>query len=146
MATTGADKTARDVMHEGALCVGEHDSLRTAAQMMRDLEVGALPICGDDDRLKGIITDRDIVIRCCAEGKDLEQCTAGELASGVVWIDANSSVEEALTTMEEHQIKRLPVIDNHRLVGMISEADLAKELPDSKLAEFVHSIYAGALG
>ncbi|MBB2910851.1 CBS domain-containing protein [Streptosporangium becharense] len=144
MATTGTGKTARDVMHQGAECIGEHDTLRMAAQMMRDMGVGALPICGDDDRLKGIITDRDIVIKCCAEGKDLERTTAGELAHGLVWVDAGTSVEEALDKMEEHQVKRLPVIENHRIVGMISEADLAKELPDSKLAEFVHRIYARA--
>ncbi|MEU8177300.1 CBS domain-containing protein [Microbispora hainanensis] len=142
MTTEGATKTAGQVMHEGAECIGEHESLRRAAEMMRDMSVGALPICGDDDRLKGIITDRDIVIKCCAEGKDLDQTTAGELARGLVWVDANASVEDALMKMEEHQIKRMPVIENHRIVGMITEADLAKELPDSKLAEFVHRIYA----
>ncbi|WP_432926680.1 CBS domain-containing protein [Microbispora sp. CA-135349] len=142
MTTEGATKTAGQVMHEGAECIGEHESLRRAAEMMRDMSVGALPICGDDDRLKGIITDRDIVIKCCAEGKDLDQTTASELARGLVWVDAGASVEDALAKMEEHQIKRMPVIDNHRIVGMITEADLAKELPDSKLAEFVHRIYA----
>ncbi|GLW11669.1 hypoxic response protein 1 [Microtetraspora sp. NBRC 13810] len=144
MSTEGIGKTVRDVMHEGAQCVGEHESLTAAARMMRDLGVGSLPICGDDDRLKGIITDRDIVIRCCAEGKDLDRCTAGELAQGVVWTEAGSSIEEALNQMEEHQIKRLPVLESRRLVGMISEADLAKELPDGKLAEFVHRVYAHA--
>ncbi|WP_327048172.1 CBS domain-containing protein [Microbispora sp. NBC_01189] len=142
MTTEGVNKTAGQVMHEGAKCVGEHESLRAAAEMMRDMNVGALPICGDDDRLKGIITDRDIVIKCVAEGKDLDQTTASELARGLVWVDAGASVEEALAKMEEHQIKRMPVIENHRIVGMISEADLAKELPDSKLAEFVHRVYA----
>ncbi|GAA3240844.1 CBS domain-containing protein [Nonomuraea helvata] len=142
MDTSGVGKTVQDVMHHGAECIGERDSLRRAAQMMRDLAVGALPICGDDDRLKGIITDRDIVIKCCAEGKDLDQTTASELAMGLVWVEAHSSVEEALQKMEQHQIKRLPVIDNHRIVGMVSEADLAKELPDNKLAEFVHRVYA----
>jgi CBS domain-containing protein len=141
MSTAGVGKTVQDVMHQGVQCIGEHDSLHSAAQMMRDLDVGALPICGDDDRLKGIITDRDIVIKCCAEGKDLRQVTAGELAGELVWIDARTDVEEALATMGQHQIKRLPVIDNHRIVGMISEADLAKELPDNKIAEFVHRVY-----
>ncbi len=131
-------------MHAGAECVGEHESLRRASQMMRDLGVGALPICGEDDRLKGIITDRDIVVKCIAEGKDIDRTTAGELAGGLVWVDADTSIEDALTAMEQHRIKRLPVISNHRLVGMISEADLAKELPDTKLAEFVHRIYASA--
>jgi CBS domain-containing protein len=144
MTTKGVGKTARDVMHPGAECIGERESLRRAAQMMRDRGVGSLPICGADDRLKGIITDRDIVITCCAEGKDLDRTTAGELAHGLVWVDAQTSVEEALAKMEEHRIKRLPLIENHRIVGMISEADLAKELPDSKLAEFVHRVYARA--
>ncbi|MGP3910829.1 CBS domain-containing protein [Nonomuraea sp. NBC_00507] len=140
----GIGKTVRDVMHEGAQCIGAHESLRRASQMMRDLGVGALPICGDDDRLKGIITDRDIVIKCCAEGKDLDRTVAIELARGLVWVEARSSVEEALEKLEQHQIKRLPVIDEHRIVGMVSEADLAKELPDNKLAEFVHRVYAPA--
>jgi CBS domain-containing protein len=144
MTTAGTGKRARDVMHPGVECIGEHDSLHAAARMMRDLGVGALPICGDDDRLKGIITDRDIVIKCCAEGQDLGTATAGELARGLVWVDADTSIEDALNQMEQHQIRRLPVIENHRIVGMITEADLAKELPDSKLAEFVHRIYAGA--
>ncbi|MFF5205812.1 CBS domain-containing protein [Streptosporangium sp. NPDC000396] len=142
--TAGVGKTVQDVMHRGAQCIGEHDSLRTAAQMMRDLNVGALPICGDDDRLKGIITDRDIVVKCCAEGMDIDRATAGELARGLVWTEARTSIEEALSKMEQHQIKRLPVIENHRIVGMISEADLANELPDDKLAEFVHRVYAHA--
>ncbi|PZG10086.1 CBS domain-containing protein [Nonomuraea aridisoli] len=144
MGTSGVGKTVQDVMHKGAACVGENESLRRAAEMMRDMSVGSLPICGEDDRLKGIITDRDIVVKCCAEGKNLDTTTAGELARGLVWVDAHTSVEEALQKMEQHQIKRLPVIDNHRIVGMVSESDLAKELPDSKLAEFVHRVYAPA--
>ncbi|MET9251237.1 CBS domain-containing protein [Nonomuraea sp. NPDC003709] len=137
---TGAK--ARDVMHEGVQCIGEHESLRVASQMMCDLGVGALPICGDDDRLKGIVTDRDIVVQCCAHGGDIDQTTAGELARGLVWVDADASLEEALFKMEQNHVKRLPVIESHRLAGIISEADLAKELPDNKLAEFVHRVYA----
>ena len=112
MGTGSMRKTARDVMHRGVQCVGEHDSLRRAAQMMRDLNVGALPICGEDDRLKGIITDRDIVVKCCAEGVDLDRTTVGQCAQGsLIWVDAQCSVEEALQKMEQHQIKRLPVIE-----------------------------------
>ena len=59
--------TARDIMHAGAECIGQNQTLTDAARMMRDLNVGALPICGDDDRLHGSITDRDIVIKCIAE-------------------------------------------------------------------------------
>ncbi len=142
MSMQSGSSTVRDMMHPGAECIGENDNLQKAAAMMRDLGVGALPICGEDDRLKGIITDRDIVIKCCAEGKDLAQTKAGQLAQGLVYVDANASVEDALQKMEQNQIKRLPVIENHRIVGMISEADLAKNLPEDKLAEFVHRVYA----
>ncbi|MFC4015416.1 CBS domain-containing protein [Nonomuraea purpurea] len=135
-------KKARDVMHEGVQCIGEHETLRIASQIMCDLGVGALPVCGDDDQLKGIITDRDIVVQCCAPGRDIDRTTAGELARGLVWVDADASLEEALFAMEQHHIKRLPVTEDQRPVGIISEADLAKELPDNKLAEFVHRVYA----
>ncbi|MFI0462516.1 MULTISPECIES: CBS domain-containing protein [Saccharopolyspora] len=135
--------TARDIMHAGAQCIGEDDSLYKAAQMMRDLKVGSLPICGRDDRLHGIITDRDIVLRCCAEGRDPAGMKAGELAQGKpYWVDAASDVGKVLSMMEEHQIRRLPVIADHRLVGMISEADLARHLTDEQLAHFVESVYA----
>ncbi|VAZ82050.1 Hypoxic response protein 1 [Mycobacterium persicum] len=72
--------TAKDIMHAGATCVGEHETLAAAAQHIRDLGVGALPICGDDDRLHGMITDRDIVIKCVAAGHDPNTMTAGELS------------------------------------------------------------------
>lgn len=136
--------TARDIMHPGAECIGEDQSLFTAAQMMRDLDVGSLPICGKDDRLHGIITDRDIVLRCCAEGRDPAQVKAGEMAQGTPhWIDAQSDVDQVLTMMEQHKIRRIPVIADHRLVGMISEADLAQHLNDDQLAHFVETICAG---
>ncbi|MEU4543345.1 CBS domain-containing protein [Nonomuraea dietziae] len=135
-------ETARDLMNPGVECIAAHETLDRAAQMMRDMKVGALPICGEDDRLKGIITDRDIVVKCVAEGHDPSKVTAAQMATGLVWVAADATVEEALTRMEENQIRRLPVIENHRIIGMISEADLAKHLPDDQLAEFVHRIYA----
>jgi CBS domain-containing protein len=135
--------TARDIMHAGAECIGEHDSLRHAAERMRDLGIGALPICGDDDRLHGIITDRDIVLQCVAAGRDPATMTAGDLAKGTpVTIDSGADVGEVLRAMEEHRIRRLPVIEGHRLVGMISEADLARHLPEETVGEFVESICA----
>jgi CBS domain-containing protein len=133
--------TARDIMHTGATCVGEHETLATAAQHMRDLGVGALPICGDDDRLHGMITDRDIVIKCIAAGQDPNTTTAGALAQGSTYhVDAGASIEEMLNVMEEHQVRRLPVIDNHRLVGIVSEADIARHLPEHAIAQFVKAI------
>ncbi|SFS77799.1 CBS domain-containing protein [Saccharopolyspora flava] len=136
--------TARDIMHAGADCIGENDTLLTAARMMRDLDVGSLPICGQDDRLHGIITDRDIVVRCCADGRDPAEVKASEMAQGAPhWIDARSDVGEVLSSMERHRIRRMPVISDHRLVGMISEADLAQHLDDDRLAHFVETICAG---
>ena len=135
-------RQARDIMHPGAECIGENDSLATAAQKMRDLGFGSLPICGDDDRLHGILTDRDIVVRCIAEGRDPAQTRAGEFAQGTLfWVDATATVDEALQQMEDHKVKRLPVIENHRLVGLISEADLARNLTEHRLAEFVERVY-----
>jgi CBS domain-containing protein len=135
--------TARDMMHVGVKCIGEHETLDNAARIMRQHGVGALPICGDDDRLHGIVTDRDIVIKCLATGGDPRSMTAAELAQGKpVTVDAGTDLHEVLRTMREHQIKRLPVIEEHRLVGMISEADLARHLSDDDLAEFVEAVYA----
>jgi CBS domain-containing protein len=137
--------TARDIMHSGAECIGEHETLAQAARRMRDLDVGALPICGGDDRLHGIITDRDIVLYCVAAGGDPQTVTAGDLAHGKpVTIDADADTGQVLRAMEEHRIRRLPVIDNHRLVGMISEADLARHLPEQSIAEFVEAICASS--
>ena len=133
--------TARDIMHAGATCVGEHETLTAAAQHMRDLGVGALPICGDDDRLRGMITDRDIIIKCLAAGKDAATTTAGELAQGsTCHINCDADIQEMLNVMEEHQVRRLPVIENHRLVGIVSEADIAAHLPEHQIAQFVKAI------
>ncbi|MFB4287053.1 CBS domain-containing protein [Nonomuraea sp. ATR24] len=135
------DQTARDLMNPGAECIQAHETLDRASQMMRDMGVGALPVC-TDDRVSGIITDRDIVIKCVAAGHDPAKVRAGDLATGLVWVAADATVEEALARMEEHQIKRLPVMHDNRIVGMITEADLARRLPDDQLAEFVHRVYA----
>ncbi|GLY68512.1 CBS domain-containing protein [Amycolatopsis taiwanensis] len=132
---------ARDIMHAGAKCIGEHETLENAARQMRDLGVGALPICGDDDRLHGIITDRDIVLKCVAAGKDPHTMTAGELAQGVPHlVNADAGIDDVLTVMEEHQVRRVPVLEGKRLVGMISEADLARHLPDATIGRFVEAI------
>jgi len=137
--------TARDIMHRGARCIGENETLEQAAHQMRDLQVGALPICGEDDRLHGMITDRDIVVKCLAEGGDPRRTTAAELAQGKpVTVDAGADVSQVLEMIQRHQIKRLPVIENHRLVGMISETDVANHLTDRQVAHFVEAVYAHA--
>ena len=136
-------KTAREVMSGGAECVGENESIDEAAKKLADLDVGAMPICGEDDRLKGMLTDRDIVVKVLAEGKDPSESKAGDLGQGKpVTIGADDSVEEALQTMTEHKVRRLPVIDGHDLIGVVSQADLASELSDDKVGDLVESISA----
>lgn len=135
--------TARDIMHHGAECIGMGDSLAHTARRMRELNIGAMPICGDDDRLHGIITDRDIVVKCIAQGGDPNQVTAAELANGApVWVDASAQEDEIIQTLTDHKIRRVPVIENQRLIGMISEADLATHLPEHEVAEFARAIYS----
>jgi CBS domain-containing protein len=135
--------TAREIMTGDAECTKTTDTLADAARKMRDLEVGALPICGEDDRLKGIITDRDIVVRCIAEGGDPTTMKVEALAEGKpVTIGADDSVEEALRTMMEHDVRRLPVIDGHELIGMVSQADIAKNLPEDQVGMLVEAISA----
>ena len=133
--------TARDIMSPGAECIGENDTVLDAALRMAELDVGALPICGEDNRLKGMLTDRDIVVKVLAAGKDPSQTRAGELAEGKpVTIGADDSVEEALQTMKAHAVRRLPVIDGHDLVGMVSQADIARNYPAEKVGDLVESI------
>jgi CBS domain-containing protein len=132
---------ARDLMTAGAECVGENETLVDAARKMRDLDVGVLPICGEDNRLKGVLTDRDIVVRCLAEGGDPTTALAGQFGQGKpVTIGADDSIEEALATMAEHQVRRLPVIDGHDLVGMLAQADIARAMPEKATGETVQNI------
>ncbi|MHA7264289.1 CBS domain-containing protein [Arthrobacter sp. TMN-37] len=133
--------TARDIMTGSVECIGEKDTLQQAAVKMRDLDVGSLPICGEDNRLKGMLTDRDIVVRCLADGGDPTSVTAGELAQGKpVTIGADDTVEEAIRTMQDHQVRRLPVIDGHDLVGVISQADIARNYPEDRVGDLVELI------
>jgi CBS domain-containing protein len=131
----------RDIMTGGVECARTTDTLVEAAQKMRDLNVGALPICGEDDRLKGMLTDRDIVVRCVADGADPTDIRVGDYAGDeTVTIGADDSIEEALRTMTEHGVRRLPVIDGHDLVGVISQADIARNLPDDQIGKLVEAI------
>src|SRR3954452_10711016 len=133
--------TAREIMTSDATCASVNDTLQDAARKMRDLDVGALPICGEDDRLAGMITDRDIVVRCIAEGGDPTSMKVAELAEGKpVTIGADDPIEEVLRTMTQHGVRRLPVIDGHDLIGIVSQADVAKNLPEDKVGDLVEAI------
>lgn len=139
---TNSSTTVGDVMHAGAQCIGENQNLCDAAQLMDELNVGALPICGEEERLIGMCTDRDIIIKCVAAGKDPAKTTAGELATGsVIWVDDSANIMDAITLMEQHRVRRLPVIDsNKRLVGMLAQADIAGSLGHEVTGELVDVI------
>jgi CBS domain-containing protein len=138
-------KTARDVMTPNAECVGENETLLEAARKMADRGFGSMPICGEDNRLKGMLTDRDIVTKALAQGKDPASTRAGELGEGKpVTIGADDSLSEALRTMAQHKVRRLPVIDGHDLVGIVAVADIARELEDdSSKGDLIEAISEG---
>ena len=135
-------RTVREAMHEGCECIGESQSLLDAAKRMEELDIGVLPICGDDERLKGMLTDRDIVVKGLAQGMDPATTRAGDLAQGkLIWVGADASFEEALSMMREHAVKRLPVMDSDkRLCGIVTEADIARHASEQMTGEFVGAI------
>ena len=133
--------TAREIMTPDVSCVGEKETLAEAAKKMADLGVGSLPICGEDNRLKGIVTDRDIVVKAIAQGRDPKSVTAGELGEGKpVTIGADDDTQEILRTMSQHKVRRLPVIDGHQLVGIVAVADVARALPDRPVGDLIDAI------
>jgi len=134
-------KKARDIMSGSAECVNENDTVLDASSKLAQLDVGAMPICGQDNRLKGMLTDRDIVVKVLAEGRDPSSTKVGQLAQGKpVTIGADDSVGEALETMAAHKVRRLPVIDGHDLVGVVSQADIAANLSDEDTGRLVEII------
>lgn len=132
---------AKDIMTPGARCIGENDSLATAARLMADLDIGSLPICGTDGKLKGILTDRDIVVKAIANGHSADATIAGALAEGrPIMADTEDDARHVLELMQEHQVRRIPVIDDHVLVGIIAEADVARSLAAHDTGETVERI------
>jgi len=133
--------TAREIMTRGAECANPGETLVDVARRMRMQDVGALPICGDDGELKGMITDRDIVVKCIAGGGNPAEHTVGEFAQGsAIVIRAGDSVEKALRTMMAAGVRRLPVVEGRSVVGMISLADLAMRLPEDEVGELVGAV------
>jgi CBS domain-containing protein len=132
--------TARDIMTEGADFVESSTTVLDAAKKLASEDYGALPIC-DGDELQGMITDRDIVVKVLAQGMDPATTKVIDLVQGeVVTIGADDSLEEISRTMAEHQVRRLPVIDGTRLVGMVSQADLARSGDDTLAGDTVQAI------
>jgi CBS domain-containing protein len=133
--------TARDIMTSHAQYVRASDSVHDAAVRMAELGVGALPVCGEDNRLKGMLTDRDVVVKVLAAGKDPRAVQAGEVVDGAtITIGADEHVAYLLRTMAQHKVRRLPVIENHQLVGIVALADVARALDDPEIGLVVAAI------
>ena len=120
----------------------EDTTAADAARTMASEGIGALPVCDTDGHLFGVVTDRDLALKVVAEGRDSDTVRLGELVdrSEVVTIGADDSVEEAIRTMKDHAVRRLPVIDGQSLVGMLSQADIARAMPDAKIGDLVDAI------
>lgn len=132
---------AREIMTPSPQCVGENQTLSEAARLLASLDVGVLPICGEDQKLIGMLTDRDIVVKALAEGRDPTTTTAGSLAEGKpVYVLADDDVQQAMDLMKQHQVRRIPVIEDHRLIGIISQADIALTAPSKQTGRTVEQI------
>lgn len=138
-------ETARDLMSEGCQCVGESETVAEAARKLAELNVGAMPICGDDNKLKGMITDRDIAVKVVAQGKDPAQAKAGEFGEGVpLTVGVDESAEDVLKTMADNQVRRVPVLDaDKNLVGIVSQADVATRASADQAGNLVQAISEG---
>lgn len=125
-----------EVMTIGAECTNPRATLHQAAQKMRDLDIGTLPVCGDNDRLVGMVTDRDITIRAVAEGQDPDTTQVQDIMTpDVIYCFEDQDVNEAAHLMQENQVRRLVVLNrDDRLVGIVSLGDLAVETGDMQLA------------
>jgi CBS domain-containing protein len=134
-------QTVRDVMTKNPRAVDPSTTIADAARSMRDEDVGPLPIV-EDNRLVGMLTDRDIVVRAIAEGRDANATTVGEIASrDLVTIDPDQSLDEAARLMARHQVRRLPIVEEDgRLVGIVAQADIAQIGDDSLTGEVVERI------
>lgn len=132
---------AREIMSGGAVCVRTDQSAADAARIMAENKVGVLPLCGPDNKVKGVVTDRDLAVKVVAKGRDAGTFPAGDLNQAeAVTIGADDDAEEVLSTMTRNGVRRTPVIDNDSLVGMISLADVSRTLPHPRVGELVEAL------
>ncbi len=133
-------RSVREVMTENPLAISPMDPVVKAAKMMRDEDVGSLPVT-EEGRLIGMLTDRDIATRAVAENANLESVSVGDVAStGVITAEPDSDLDEALRLMAHHQVRRLPVVEGNRLVGILAQADIAHDEDHEKVGETVEAI------
>ena len=133
----------KEMMHKGVEWVSPDTPVATLAKKMLQYDVGALPI-GENDRLIGMVTDRDIAMRGVAKGKDISKLTAKDIMTkNVIWCRDNESMDDAARIMEKKRIRRLPVIDDHkRMVGMLSLGDISHAASQRLSAEVTKAVSA----
>ena len=133
-------KNVKDVMTSNPTTVQADQSVVEAARIMRDKDTGIVPVV-ENEQLSGTVTDRDIAIQVVAEGRDPASTSVREIAStDVVTVEPQQELSEALRLMAEHQVRRLPVVENDRLVGIVAQADVARESDDTQTGELVEEI------
>jgi len=133
-------KSVRDAMTEGPRSIGQSASVVEAARLMREQDIGSLPIT-DGEKLVGMITDRDITTRVVADAADPQMTSIGDVYSReLISVEPDNDLDEALRLMARHQVRRLPVIENGRLVGIVAQADIALRENEKKIGELVEAI------
>ena len=134
----------REIMTENPATATPDMGLKEVARLMKDCDCGAIPVVDGQDNCRpiGVVTDRDIVIRCLADGKNPLDCKAGDaMSSQVITIYADERLEDALRAMEENEIRRIVVVDeNDQCIGMLSQADIALNAPAAQTAELVRDV------
>lgn len=137
-------KKARDIMTANPQCVTPDDTVTRAAEIMRDSDVGVVPVVEDQGtmRLAGVLTDRDIAVRVVAEGRNSNEIRTREImSSGLSVVDPNDDVNRVMELMKRDQVRRIPVVEGERLVGIIAQADIATDVgSDRKTGDVVEKI------
>jgi CBS domain-containing protein len=138
--------SVRDAMTEAPRSIGQSASVVEAALLMREADIGSLPIT-DDEQLVGMITDRDITTRVVAEAADPKMTSVGDVYSrDLISVEPENDLEEALRLMARHQVRRLPVVEDGMLVGIVAQADIALRENEKKTGELVEAISEPSAG
>ena len=133
-------KSVKEAMTADVKTAAPSESLTDVARLMKQEDVGSVPVV-DGERLIGVVTDRDIVVRGIADGSDPHAIKAGDIASrDVVTVRPDDNLDEALRLMAQHQVRRLPVVDDGQLVGMVAQADVAQEAKEKDVGHVVEEI------
>ncbi len=135
---------ASDIMTKDVTVIREEETVREAAQRLANDDIGVLPICDENRQIKGVLTDRDIVVHVIAKGKDVNNTRARELEQGeIVTLRPDDSIEHACDLMAQHRVRRLPVVEGGKILGMVSQADVAKSVSPEQAGRMLTTISKG---